>query len=270
MSGGDTGAEEQLIRRLGRRGSGRWARIVGPFTPLLLLAAWEAASRSGVLDARFFPPPSSIAGTFAALIGDGTLVRHALATLGRVGMGLLLGGVPGLVLGVLLGSVPLLRTLLGPVFATLLPIPKIAILPLLLLIFGLGEGSKWTIVAIGVFFYILYNTMGGVLQIPAIYFDVARSSGAGPVRTWTSVALPAALPSVFTGLRLAVGGAFVVIAASEFLGSRTGIGYLIWSSWGTFSVARMYVGIVTISLLGYLAGLLVGLLERRLVPWSRH
>ncbi|MGW4420722.1 ABC transporter permease [Streptosporangium sp. NPDC004631] len=263
-------SRELLVGRLRSERSGRVARIAGPFTPILLLLIWEVASRSGMLDARFFPPPTSIVGTFADLVAAGTLQSHALATLSRVGVGLLLGAVPGLLLGIALGAVPLLRALFGPIFASLLPIPKIAILPLLLLIFGLGEASKWVIVAIGVFFYVFYNTMGGVLQIQPIYFDVAKSSGASRWRTWTTVALPAALPSIFTGLKLSVGGAFVIIAASEFVGSRTGIGYLIWSAWGTLSVAKMYVGIVTISLLGYLAGLLVALLERRLVPWSRQ
>ncbi|WP_283134451.1 ABC transporter permease [Rhizohabitans arisaemae] len=267
---GSAAVHEQLVQRLRTHRSGRIPKIIGPFTPLLLLVIWEVASRSGMLDARFFPPPTSIVGTFADLVMAGTLQSHVLATLSRVGVGLILGAVPGLVLGIALGAVPWLRALFGPVFASLLPIPKIAILPLLLLIFGLGEASKWVIVAIGVFFYVFYNTMGGVLQTQPIYFDVARSSGASRWRTWTTVALPAALPSIFTGLKLAVGGAFVIIAASEFLGSRTGIGYLIWSAWGTFSVAKMFVGIVTISLLGYLAGLLVARLERRLVPWSRQ
>ncbi|MGX2993663.1 ABC transporter permease [Streptomyces sp. JNUCC 64] len=258
-----------LVRRLRDRRSHAVLRWVGPFTPLLLLGVWEAASRTGLLDARFFPPPSSIAGTFVTMVSDGTLREHALATLGRVGVGLVLGLVPGLVAGIALGAVPWLRAVLGPVFATLLPVPKVAVFPLLLLIFGLGEESKYAIVAIGVFFAVFYSTMGGVLQTPPIYFDVARAAGARRIASWTTVALPAALPSVFTGLRLAVGGAFVIIAASEFVGSRTGIGYLIWSAWGTLSVHRMYVGIVTISLLGYLTSLLVGALERRLVPWAR-
>ncbi|GII97027.1 ABC transporter permease [Sinosporangium siamense] len=268
--GPKSSAREDLERRLRGRRPGSALKFIGPFSPLLLLVVWEAASRGGLLDARFFPPPTSIAGTFWELLTTGTLLEHSLITLTRVGIGIVLGGVPGLVLGIAFGAVQWLRVLAGPIFASLLPIPKIAILPLLLLIFGVEETSKYVIVAIGVFFYIFYNTMGGVLQTPPIYFDVARTSGASRWRTWSTVALPAALPSIFTGLKLAVGGAFVVIAASEFLGSRTGVGYMIWSAWQTLAVSKMFVGIVTISLLGYLAGLLVALVERRLVPWSRQ
>ncbi|MFI2569587.1 ABC transporter permease [Cellulosimicrobium funkei] len=260
----------ELTEELRRRRTGRLVRVVGPFTPLLLLAVWELASRTNVLDARFFPPPSSIAETFAQLVGSGELFEHAGITLTRIAIGFVLGAVPGLVLGIALGSVTTLRTLLGPIFASLLPVPKVAIFPLLLLVFGLGEASKYVIVAIGVFFYVFYNAMGGVLQTPQIYFDVATANGAGRLQRWRTVALPAALPSIFTGLKLAVGGAFVIIAASEFVGSRNGLGYLIWSSWTTFAVAKMYVGIVTISVLGYLSTTLVTVLERRLVPWSRQ
>ncbi|WP_454044023.1 ABC transporter permease [Cellulosimicrobium sp. Marseille-Q8652] len=260
----------ELAQRLRRSRKGRVVRVVGPFTPLLLLAVWEVASRTNLLDARFFPAPSSIAETFAQLVASGELFEHAGITLTRIAVGFVLGAVPGLVLGIALGSVATLRTLLGPIFASLLPVPKVAIFPLLLLVFGLGEASKYVIVAIGVFFYVFYNAMGGVLQTPQIYFDVASANGAGRLQRWRTVALPAALPSIFTGLKLAVGGAFVIIAASEFVGSRNGLGYLIWSSWTTFAVAKMFVGIVTISVLGYVSTTLVTLLERRLVPWSRQ
>lgn len=249
---------------------GRAVKIIGPFTPVLLLVVWEIASRANVLDARFFPAPTSIAETFGGLISSGELFEHAAITLTRIAIGFVMGAVPGLLLGIALGSVATLRTLLGPIFASLLPIPKVAIFPLLLLVFGLGEASKYVIVAIGVFFYVFYNAMGGVLQTPQIYSDVAAANGASRLQRWRTVALPAALPSIFTGLKLAVGGAFVVIAASEFVGSRNGLGFLIWSSWTTFAVAKMYVGIVTISVLGYLSTTLVTVLERRLVPWSRQ
>lgn len=261
---------EELNSELRRGGRTRILRTIAPFMPILILVLWEVASRTGTLDARFFPPPTSILMSWYDLLMSGTLVSHSAVTLSRIGVGFVLGAVPALILGIALGSIESLRILLAPVFAALLPVPKVAIYPLLLLVFGLGEVSKWAIVAIGVFFYVFYNTMSGVLQTPAIYFDVATANGANRWQRWATVALPSALPSVFTGARLAVGGAFVIIAASEFVGSRSGLGYLIWTSWTTFAVAKMYVGIITISLLGYLAASLVGLLERWLVPWSRQ
>ena len=247
-----------------------WIRRIGPYTPLVLMLIWELLSRFGVLDARFFPPPTAIVETFVKMLMNGELLEHTGATLGRIAVGFTMGAVPGILLGVLLGAVRPLRQLLEPIFSSLLPIPKIAIFPLLLLIFGLGEMSKYVIVAIGVFFYLFFNTMSGVMQTPPLYNDVARANGATRVQRWFTVSFPYALPSIFTGMKLATGGAFVIIAASEFVGSQSGLGYLIWSAWSTFAVSKMYVGIVTISALGYGATALEGFIERRVVPWVKY
>ncbi|MFC9983946.1 ABC transporter permease [Microbacterium keratanolyticum] len=245
-------------------------RRIGPFMPLLIIVAWELCSRLGVIDARFFPAPTAILDTFWQMLVNGSLIEDIGITLSRIGIGFVMGAVPGIVLGLLLGSVRPLRQLLEPIFASLLPIPKIAIFPLLLLIFGLGETSKYLIVAIGVFFYLFFNTLSGVMQTPPLFNDVARASGASKLQMRLTVSLPYALPSIFTGIRLATGGAFVIIAAAEFVGSSSGLGYLIWSAWSAFAVAKMYVGIVTISALGYGITMLEGVIERRLVPWVKY
>ncbi len=121
----------------------------------------------------------------------------------RIAVGFVLGAVPGIILGILLGSVRTLRLLLDPIFSALLPVPKVAIFPLLLLIFGLGETSKYVIVAIGVFFYLLFNTLGGVMQTPPLLNDVANANGATRLQRWMTVSFPYALPSIFTGIKLA-------------------------------------------------------------------
>lgn len=262
--------ERQLVAAVQQEKGSRWTRRIGPYTPILLILVWELLSRIGVLDVRFFPAPSSIIETFVKMLLDGVLLEHTAMTLSRILIGFVLGAVPGVLLGVLLGSVRPLRQLLEPIFASLLPIPKVAIFPLLLLIFGLGETSKYVIVAIGVFFYLFFNTMSGVMQTPPLLNDVARANGATRMQRWFTVSFPYALPSIFTGLKLATGGAFVIIAASEFVGSQSGLGYLIWSSWSTFAVSKMYVGIVTISILGYAATSLEGFIERRVVPWVKY
>ncbi|MCW2287921.1 ABC transporter permease [Leucobacter luti] len=268
-TGGDD-IQRRLAHAVEREKGSTWVRRIGPFTPLLLILVWEVLSRFGVLDARFFPAPSSIVETFIKMLLDGVLIEHAAMTLSRIAVGFVLGAIPGVLLGVLLGSVRPLRQLLEPIFASLLPIPKVAIFPLLLLIFGLGETSKYVIVAIGVFFYLFFNTMSGVMQTPPLLVDVARANGATRIQRWFTVSFPYALPSIFTGLKLATGGAFVIIAASEFVGSQSGLGYLIWSSWSTFAVSKMYVGIVTISVLGYAATALESFIERRVVPWVKY
>lgn len=245
-------------------------RILSYFSPLLLLLLWEVAAQVALIDRRFFPPPSAIAGTAWQMIASLELFDHIGATLRRVWVGYAMGAVPGVLLGLILGLSAPARRVLGPIFAALYPVPKIAILPLILLIFGVGDASKFVVIAIGVFFLMFYNTLGGVMQIPQIYLDVARNAGATKFQTFRRVALPSALPSIFTGLKLAAGSSFIIIAAAEFLGARSGVGFFIWASWQTFAVSRMFVGIVVISALGYLTILALEALERHFVPWAKH
>ena len=242
-------------------------RLLSIFSPFLLLFLWEFLVQVGLLDKRFFPAPTSIVGTFGSLITSGELFRHLQASIARIIIGFLLGAIPALIVGVIMGLSRWVRAFLSPMVAALYPIPKIAILPLVMLIFGLGEQSKWVIIAIGVFFLVLYNTMAGVMNIPNIYLDVGRNFGASKVQFFYTVALPGALPLIFTGIKLAAGVALLIIVAAEFVGAKTGIGYMIWQSWQTFSVETMYVGLVVISMLGYLVSLGLDELEHVLIPW---
>ncbi|MDO5640831.1 MAG: ABC transporter permease [Paracoccus sp. (in: a-proteobacteria)] len=245
-------------------------RIASYFSPLLLLLLWELSSRLGVIDRRFFPAPSAIAETAWRMIVSFELFVHIGATLRRVAVGYAMGAIPGVVLGLVLGLSRPARRVLGPIFAALYPVPKIAILPLILLIFGVGDMSKYVVIAIGVFFLMFYNTLGGVMQTPRIYMDVAHNAGASRFQTFSRIAFPAALPGIFTGLKLAAGSSYIIIAAAEFLGARNGVGFFIWASWQTFAVSRMFVGIVVISVMGYLTILALEALERRFVPWAKQ
>ena len=242
-------------------------RLLSIFSPVLLLILWEILVQTTLLDKRFFPAPSSIVGTFGSLITSGELWKHLQASIARIVIGFLLGAIPALILGITMGLFRWVRAFFSPMVAALYPIPKIAILPLVMLIFGLGEQSKWVIIAIGVFFLVLYNTMAGVMNIPNIYLDVGKNFGASRLQFYLTVALPGAMPLIFTGVKLAAGVALLIIVAAEFVGAKTGIGYMIWQSWQTFSVETMYVGLVVIAVLGYLVSLLMDELEHILIPW---
>jgi NitT/TauT family transport system permease protein len=137
-----------------------------------------------------------------------------------------------------------------------------------MLVFGIGETSKYVIVAIGVFFLVLLNTMAGVINIERIYLDVGRNYGAGRLDVLRRIALPGALPFIFTGIRLGWGTGLLLIVAAEFISSKAGLGYLIWNSWQTFSVEEMYAGLLTISALGLLSFAILDVLERWLLPWK--
>jgi NitT/TauT family transport system permease protein len=242
-------------------------RLLSIFSPILLLILWEVLVQTGALDKRFFPAPSSITGTFWGLVSSGELWKHLTASISRIAVGFVMGAIPAILLGITMGLFRWPRAFFSPMVAALYPIPKIAILPLIMLIFGLGEMSKYVIIAIGVFFLVLYNTWAGVMNIPNIYLDVGKNFGASRLQFYWTIAIPGALPLIFTGLKLAAGVALLIIVAAEFVGAKTGIGYLIWQSWQTFSVETMYVGLVVIAVLGYLVSLLMDELEHFLIPW---
>ena len=261
---------ENLARKVRPPRSARWIALFSALSPIVLLLVWEALARAGLIDRHFFPAPSTVIVFMWSDIAGGQILIDIVATLRRVLVGFAMGGIPGVVFGLLLGMSRPIRMFLAPIFSTLFSIPKIAILPLILYVFGLGDMSKFVLIAIGVFFPIFFNTLGGVLQAPQIYFDVSRSVGASPWERFTSVALPAALPSIFTGLRLAAGISYVLIAAAEFVGARNGVGYYIWSSWEIYSISKMFAGVITISLMGYLSIVLINQIERLMVPYQSN
>jgi NitT/TauT family transport system permease protein len=161
-----------------------------------------------------------------------------------------------------------LRIIVEPVISATYPIAKSAILPLILLIFGLGEPSKVVMVAIGVFFPILINSMAGVLEINKIHFDVSRNFGASRFQVFRTVAFPGALPLIMTGVKLGVGLGLILIAIAEMVGAKSGLGYMIWNAWEILSVETMYVGLITIAVLGPVFTMALNEIERLIIPWK--
>jgi len=243
-------------------------RLVSLLSPIVLLLVWELLVRTRILDARFFPAPSAVLRTLAGLLVSGVLLYDIGVSLTRITVGFTMGAVSGMLLGLLMGISRLARAALKPLVGVIYPIPKIAILPLVMLVFGLGEPSKYVIVAIGVFFLVLLNTMAGVMNIDSIYFEVGRNCEARRSDVLLTIAVPGALPLIFTGLRLGWGTALLLIVAAEFVSARAGIGYLIWNAWQTFAVEEMYAGLLMISALGLVSFALFDVIERRLIPWK--
>lgn len=250
-------------RRAAYRRMELWLSIL---SPVVLLAIWELIGLLQLMDLRYFPKPSTIAvSLWNLLLGD--LWIDFKASIFRIVCGFILGSAPALVLGVAMGLSRPLRFAINPMIYSTYPIPKIAILPLVILIFGLGELSKIVVVAIGAFYLVLINTVAGVVSIDNIYFDVAKNFCVRRRDLYLRVILPAALPSMITGLKLALGVSLLLIVAAEMLGANRGIGHLIWESWQTFTVPRMYVGLIIISALGYLLSVVADQIERILLPW---
>jgi NitT/TauT family transport system permease protein len=245
----------------------RAERVVTLASPILLLVVWEAVTRLQLVDVRFFPRPSLVVQSIVAMTGSGELWQHLSATLARVLVGFVVGSAAGIALGLVMGGSRWIRAVLNPMMWSIYPIPKIAIFPLILLVFGLGETSKYVTVALAVFFLVLFPTMAGVMGIPRIYIDAGQNLGARGLAFYTRIAFPGALPLIFTGLRVGLGVALIIIVGVEFVGATSGIGYLVWNSWQLFNINQMFAGLLILSALGHLSSVALDAIQQRLVPW---
>lgn len=252
--------------KLGRRTR---ERLVGFFSPLALLLLWELCARAGWIDTRFFPAPTVILAKLFELARSGDLWVNLSASLQRLFWGSLLGGIPALILGLLMGLYRPLRIVIDPLISATYPIPKSAILPLILLVFGLGEMSKIVMVALGMFYPVVINTIIGVRQIDKIYLDVGKNFRATQGQMFRTIALPGALPSIMAGIKLGIGMGLILIVIAEMVGAKTGIGFMIWDAWQVLSVETMYVGLIVISILGFCLTVILNEIEAWLLPWSQ-
>ncbi|MCX5818876.1 MAG: ABC transporter permease [Deltaproteobacteria bacterium] len=269
-------------------------RLLSIGFPILLLALWELAVGLKWLDERFFPAPHAVAVALYQLTVQGELMGqfwllpgkiaagdwagarkvieegHLWISLFRIFSGFLVGAIPGVVLGVVMGMNRTIRVALDPVISAVYVLPKIAILPLVMLVFGIGELSKIVIVAIASFFLVLINTTAGVRDIEPIFFEAGRNYGANRRQMFRHILIPGALPIIFSGLRLSLGTSLIVIIAAEFVAAKYGLGYLIWFSWQTLLTENMFAGLVVIMILGALFTSGLHALERRFMPWQRE
>lgn len=237
-------------------------------SPVALFLLWEISARTGLLDVRFFPAPTTIVYHLIFVSPGEGILTDILYSVYRIFFGYIIGCSLGMALGVAMGLSHVVRMIFYPIVIVTYPIPKIAVLPLIMLIFGIGDLSKIVVVAIGSFFLVLMNTLHGVDNLEKIYHDIARVYKISHRSFILKIVLPGALPSIFTGLKLAIGYSLVIVVAAEFSGADKGIGYLIWQSWETFSIKSMYAGIFVIGVLGFIFSYTLDVLERRFVPWK--
>ncbi len=240
--------------------------------PLIVIAGffllWEILASGEYISRLFFPAPSRILANLWQMILDGRLATNGLATLSRLFIGLLCGIVPGISLGLAMGWSPRLRKLIDPFIAALHPLPKFAMFPLILIIFGIGETSKIVAVAITCFFPSLINSMAGVRQLSPVYFEAAKNYGASKLKTFQRVVWPGSLPMVLAGVRISFAIALVVTLAVELLASREGLGVIIWFSWQTLKIVDLYSALIVIALVGFFATLALKKLSTILAPWN--
>lgn len=294
-------AAERMGRNVPPRHRKLYERTLAFGFPLLALVAWQLIVDAGILNPLWFPQPTRIATALwdltvhfdrfsgTTLFGRPWLIpsqfqaegwkgvwqlfaeSHVWVTLGRVGVGFIIGTIPGILLGVVMGLNRTVRLMLDTTLSAIYVLPKIAIFPIVMLMFAdpFGEGPKIAVVALSVFFLMTINTMAAVRDIDPVFLMAGRNYGARGFALLWHVILPAAMPVIFAGLRLALGTALIVIISVEFLRAKQGVGFMTFYYWEVLNPEKMYAGLVVVMALGVLLTYGLQALQRRLMPWQR-
>lgn len=244
---------------------------LGTIIPIVLaIFVWELAARFSVVDRVFFPPPTTIGRAFWRLVVDGTLVTETFSTLRRYVAGFLFGSVPAVFLGVAMARLRWVRALIDPIISVLYPIPSVAYLPLLLVVFGLGSPPIIALAAILSFYPSVINSAAAIVQVDEKLHRMSENMGASRAQTLFKITLPAAMPTIFAGLRLAAGAALLGVIVGEFVASGDGIGAKTWRYWQIYQVDRMYATLVVIAALGLIVTQLGLTIQRRYFGWHEQ
>jgi sulfonate transport system permease protein len=236
--------------------------------PVILLAIWEAAGKYGLIRANLLPRPSAIAEVLFELLKSGELLVHLGTSILRVAEGFIIGATLGVLVGVQVALVKKLRIAVSLIFGILRPIPVIAWIPVLILWMGIDEGSKITVIAIGSFWTVLVSVVQGIRNVDKKYLEVATILEKDHITLLTKVILPAALPSIFTGVRVGIDMAWRSVVAAELIAAASGIGYMIMYARELSQIDVVLVGVLSIGFTGIIIDQLLRLLEKRLLSWN--
>jgi len=232
-----------------------------------IVAGWQAASSLGWISEIYLPSPAAIGRALWALIVSGDLWRHLSASLIRIGAGWTLGAAIGLVAGTTMGLFSVARSIGMPLISGLYPIPKIALLPLLILWLGIGETSKIATIALGVFFPTAISAFSGVDSVPRNLVRMAQSFNIPMSGIVRSVILPGALPSILSGMRISFSTALLLMVSAEMIGAQEGIGTFVLTAGNLMQTDQLMAGVLTISALGLCIGTLLSRLDKWLIRW---
>ena len=252
------------------RGAGfapRPVRWIGLGVFIALLALIEAGTRAGWISALTLPRPSDVAATFAELYQSGLLWQHLGVSLSRLAVGAALGASAGIGIGLMIGLFSYVRSGLVPLVAAIFPIPKIALLPLFVIWFGIDEGSKYALIAFGTFTPTVVATYGAVDNVDRTLIRMGQSFGL----SWRSIVLkivmPGAMPGILSGLRISLAIAIILLVAAEMLGAEYGIGAYILTAGSLYDLERLFAGVAILSMLGVAVSGALGVIERRILRW---
>ncbi len=241
-----------------------WA---GPVTLIALILLWQLGDSLGVIRSLFLPPPIAIAAALYHLAVSGELWRHLSASLSRLVVGWTIGTVCGISVGLSVGLWSVARSPGMAVVSALFPIPKIALVPLFIIWFGIGEASKIVTLAFGVFFPTVIATVGGVDNVARGLIRMGQSFGLSHAAIVRKIVLPGALPALLSGFRVTASIAIILLVAAEMIGADRGIGTFVLAAGQLYDTPNLLAGIVVLSLLGLTVAWLIGRLERWLLGW---
>jgi NitT/TauT family transport system permease protein len=242
-------------------------RLPGFVLIVLLLGLWELASSAGWMDAVVLPRVSVIFGAWYETVASGALLNQLLPSLRRIFVGFSLAAALAIPLGLLMGTVSFIYRLFEPITEFLRPIPSSAYVPVAILFLGIQDSMKIFVVTVACFFPILLNTYGGVRGIDQVLIDTGRTFGLSRGKMLWQIVLPAALPSVLTGMRISLGIALIVVVDAEMIAGNSGIGYFIVDRQRIFRVAEMFAGIFSLGVVGYLLNFVFLRIEQYFLRW---
>jgi NitT/TauT family transport system permease protein/taurine transport system permease protein len=234
--------------------------IVASLTVFFLL--WQFVSYY-ILNPYLIPPPTKVLETAIPMIQSGELFRHAGISLMRVMVGFSLGSISAIVIGVIMGRLRIVNDFLDPIIEFLRYLSPTAMIPIAVIWFGIGEQSKYFLIFWGTFFFVLINTIAGVIRTPIARQRAAQCLGANQLQIFLTVVIPSAVPYIITGMRVAMASSFMAIIPAEMLAARSGLGYLLQVSGMLVQTDRIFVALATISLLGFLTDRLFRFLADR-------
>lgn len=255
------------ILHVSRGTFGDFSSIAQWIVPIVLLIIWQISANIGVLAQRILPAPSAVASAFWHLLMTGELWQHVRISAGRAFLGLLVGGGLGLLLGLLNGSSRIASTLLDTTLQMIRNIPALALIPLVILWFGIDESAKLVLVAVGVFFPLYINTYHGIRSVDPQLIEMGKSYGLTRWQQYKEIILPGAMPSILVGLRFALGLVWVLLIVAETISAQSGIGYMTMNAREFLQTDVVLVGILLYALLGKLADVLAQRLEHYLLRW---
>ncbi|MEL0628667.1 ABC transporter permease [Psychromonas aquatilis] len=241
--------------------------FIGPLVFICIIALLEWGTSSGWISDLTLPRPSGVAQTLMDLYHSGLLFQHLLPSLTRLLVGATMGIIIGIAVGVFIGLFSLVRAGLLPVVAALFPVPKIALLPLFVIWFGIDEGSKYALIALGAFTPTVVATYAAIDNVDRGYIRMGQSFGLPWLSIVRKIVLPGALPGILSGLRISLAISIILLVAAEMLGANYGIGAYVLEAGSLYDLERLFAGVFILSVLGVIINWLVGIVERRLLSW---